>query len=391
MDRLPVTEDALREGSSVAMTRSWVHHGTRPLTLALAATFLLACAGAPSQSAPVAPPPAAAPPSPAADPAPTQAPAPPGPEPTASPRAAVSAPRTFEVQEFPVPRGSRPHDVAPARDGGVWYAAQGSGELGWLDPRSGESRLVKLGAGSAPHGVIVGPDGAPWLTDGGLNAIVRVDPVTQEVRRFDLPAGRRNANLNTAAFDGRGRLWFTGQNGVYGRLDPRTGEAAVFDAPQGRGPYGIAATPAGEIYYASLAGNHIARIDLDSGAATVLQPPTAGQGARRVWADSRGNIWLSEWNAGQAGVYRPADGTWGEWKLPGARPQAYAVYVDEADGVWLSDWGANAMVRFDPATESFTTVELPSPSSGVRQILGRPGEVWLPLSGVDKLAVIRMR
>jgi len=166
---------------------------------------------------------------------------------------------------------------------------------------------------------------------------------------------------------------------------------AVFDAPQGRGPYGIAATPAGEIYYASLAGNHIARIDLDSGAATVLRPPTAGQGARRVWSDSRGHIWLSEWNAGQAGVYRPADGTWGEWKLPGARPQAYAVYVDEADGVWLSDWSANAMVRFDPATESFTTVELPSPSSGVRQILGRPGEVWLPLSGVDKLAVIRMR
>jgi virginiamycin B lyase len=22
-------------------------------------------------------------------------------------------------------------------------------------------------------------------------------------------------NLNTAAFDGRGRIWFTGQNGVY--------------------------------------------------------------------------------------------------------------------------------------------------------------------------------
>jgi len=29
------------------------------------------------------------------------------------------------------------------------------------------------------------------------------------------------------------------------------------------------------------------------------------------------------------------------------------------------------------------------PSCGVRPILGRPGEVWLPLSGVDKLAVIR--
>ena len=41
------------------------------------------------------------------------------------------------VREYPVPAGSRPHDVAPARDGGVWYTAQGSGELGWLDPKTG--------------------------------------------------------------------------------------------------------------------------------------------------------------------------------------------------------------------------------------------------------------
>lgn len=42
----------------------------------------------------------------------------------------------FEVISFPVPAGSRPHDVAPADDGGVWYTAQGSGALGHLNPRS---------------------------------------------------------------------------------------------------------------------------------------------------------------------------------------------------------------------------------------------------------------
>jgi virginiamycin B lyase len=34
------------------------------------------------------------------------------------------------LQEFSVPSGSRPHDVAPAPDGIVWYTAQGSGEVG---------------------------------------------------------------------------------------------------------------------------------------------------------------------------------------------------------------------------------------------------------------------
>ncbi len=293
------------------------------------------------------------------------------------------------ITEYPVPRGSHPHDVAPAPDGTVWYTAQRSGELGRLDPATGETHHIRLGSGSAPHGVIVGPDGAPWITDSGLNAIVRVDPATEEVQVFPLPAGSGYANLNTAAFDGRGVLWFTGQSGVYGHLDPQMGKVEVFDAPRGRGPYGIATTPDGSVYYASLAGSHIARIDLDTGAATVIEPPTPGQGARRVWSDSTGRIWVSEWDAGQVAGYDPATGEWREWRLPGDNPQTYAVYVDERDLVWLSDFGANALVRFDPAREAFDVFPLPSPGASVRQLLGRSGEVWGAESGADKLVVFR--
>jgi virginiamycin B lyase len=295
----------------------------------------------------------------------------------------------FTLQEYPVPAGSHPHDVAPAPDGAVWYTAQATGELGRLDPATGETHHIPLGAGSSPHGVIVGPDGAPWITDSGLNAIVRVDPGTEEVQVFPLPASTGYVNLNTAAFDANGILWFTGQGGIYGRLDPSSGDMQVFDAPGGRGPYGITATPDGMVYYASLANDHIGRIDPQTGEATVLEPPTPGQGARRVWSDSTGKVWVSEWEAGQVAVYDPANDSWKEWKLPGDHPQAYAVYVDDQDIVWLSDFGANALVRFDPATEAFTVFELPSPNAAVRQILGRPGEVWGAESGVDKLVVIR--
>ena len=296
-----------------------------------------------------------------------------------------------EMIEFPVPRGSHPHDVAPAPDGPVWYTAQGSGELGKLDPATGETHHIPLGPGSAPHGVIVGPDNAPWITDSGLNAIVRVDPQTEAVQTFQLPENARNANLNTAAFDGEGILWFTGQSGFYGRLDPVSGQMEVFEAPRGRGPYGIAATPEGKIYYASLAGSHLAAVDPASGEATVLDPPTANQGARRVWSDSAGQLWVSEWNAGQLARFDPATGAWREWRLPGDRPQPYAVYVDDQDQVWLSDFGANALVRFDPVQEIFEVFPLPSAPANVRQILGRPGEVWGAESGVDKLVVIRTR
>ena len=258
-----------------------------------------------------------------------------------------------------------------------------------LNPATGNTHHIPLGSGSAPHGVIVGPDGAPWITDGGLNAIVRVDPVSEQVQRFPLPAGTGYANLNTATFDRQGLLWFTGQSGVYGRLNPATGELAVFQAPRGRGPYGIASTPDGQVYYASLAGSYVGRIDLETGQATVLDPPTSGQGARRVWSDSQGRIWVSEWNSGQVSVYEPDTGRWQEWRLPGERPRAYAVYVDEQDIVWLSDFGGNALVRFDPATEEFRVFPLPSSPGNVRQILGRPGEVWGAESAADTLVVIR--
>lgn len=293
------------------------------------------------------------------------------------------------LREYPVPAGSHAHDVAPARDGGIWYTAQVLGELGWLDPASGKTRQIKLGEGSAPHGVIVGPDGAPWITDGGLNAIVRVSPATQEIRQYPLPAAHPRADLNTETFDRQGNMWFTGQAGVYGRLNPSTGQIEVWEAPRGRGPYGITTVPAGDVYFASLAGSYVARIDLRTGGATVLQPPTPGQGARRIWSDSHGRLWVSEWNAGNLAMYDPAAGRWREWRLPGSDPHPYAVYVDDRDVVWLSDWGANALVEFNPATETFTELPIPTSQAGVRQINGRPGEVWAAESGTDKLLVWR--
>jgi virginiamycin B lyase len=321
------------------------------------------------------------------------------------PGAAVADPATpvaetppascLAIQTYPTLPGEHPHDVAPAADGErVWYTAQLAGALGLLDPGTGAIETIPLGEGSAPHGVIVGPDGAAWVTDGGLNAIARVDAATHDVAVW--PLAGPNANLNTAVFDRDGVLWFTGQNGIVGRLDPATAPAGStlepMPAPRGRGPYGIAVTPGDEVYFASLAGSYLGHVVTGEGEAFALEaidPPTPDQGTRRVWADSRGNLWTSEWNASQVGRYDPATGEWREWRLPGQEPRAYAVYVDERDDVWLSDFGANALVRFDPDTGSFVTLPLPDAGASVRQLLGRPGEIWGAESGADALVVVR--
>src|SRR6516162_3100520 len=300
----------------------------------------------------------------------------------------VSPAAAAEVHYFNVPQGDHPHDVAPAPDGTVWYTGQRAGVLGRLDPKTGGVERIPLGKGSAPHGVIIGPDGAAWVTDGGQNAIVRVDPISKEVKAWPLPASRANANLNTAAFDSKGRIWFTGQAGIYGRLDLTTRKMDVWDAPKGIGPYGITATPSGEIYYVSLAGSFLGRPDLQTGETTVIEPKTKDAGARRVWSDSKGRLWISEWNAGNLSVYDPLSKSWTVHKLPGDEPHAYAVYVDDKGKVWVTDFGANAILSFDPESKAFESFPSDKPDAAVRQLNGRAGEVWGAESGTDRLVLI---
>ncbi|HZQ59812.1 MAG TPA: lyase, partial [Casimicrobiaceae bacterium] len=198
------------------------------------------------------------------------------------------------------------------------------------------------------------------------------------------------ANLNTLTVDSKGRVWFTGQGGIYGRVDPSGNEVKVWKAPRGSGPYGITTTPSGEVYYVSLAGNYLGHVDTETGKVTVLDPPTPNQGARRVWSDSKGRLWISYWNTGQVGMYDPTAKSWREWKLPGSA-HAYSVWVDPEDKVWLTDWTTNALVRFDPVTERFESFESNRPNANVRQMLGRKGEAWGAESGNDRLVMVPTR
>jgi virginiamycin B lyase len=303
--------------------------------------------------------------------------------------AITTAAQAAQVTFYQLPQNAYPHDVAPGPDGIVWYSGQRLGILGRFDPATGTAEQIPLGRSSAPHGVIVAPDGAVWLTDGGQNALVRFEPATRAMKVFPLPANFPHANLNTAVVDKTGTVWFTGQSGVYGRVDPASGKVDAWAAPRGFGPYGITMTPGGEIWYASLAGDHIAHIDRTSGMATVVEPPRKGMGPRRIWSDSKGVLWVSFWNAGGIGRYDTAKKTWTHYPMPKSRSGTYAVYVDKQDRVWATDWQANAVQRFDPASETYSTFPSDRRGAEIRQLNGRPGETWGGESGNDRLIVVR--
>ena len=294
----------------------------------------------------------------------------------------------WRIRAFAARPGSGLHDVACNADGTVWITGQRDGTLNLLDPRDASLKAVNLGSGAAPHGVIVGPDGAAWVTEGGQNAIARVDAKDHRVQLWKLNGGPSSANLNTAVFDKSGVLWFTGQNGVIGRFEPVSEKMQVWEALSGAGPYGIAVTPQNTVWYVSLAGNHLAEIERTTGTPRLVEPPTPQQGARRVWSDSQGRLWISEWNSGNLSRHDPKDGSWRSWKLPGSRPRCYAVYVDATDAVWVTDFAADATLRFDPKTETFATFPSDKSGANVRQLAGRPGEVWGAESGTTRVVAV---
>lgn len=294
-----------------------------------------------------------------------------------------------QVNYCQLPPGSYPHDVAPGPDGSVWISGQQQGFAGRFDPETGVLQKIPLGRGTAPHGVIVGPDGNAWLTEGGQNAIARVDAKTKAVTLFPLPKDFSGANLNTLVFDREGLVWFTGQNGVHGRVDPATGKVDAWASPRGRGSYGITVTPSGDVWYASLAGDYIGRIDRTTGEVTVVDPPRKGAGPRRIWSDSKGILWSSFWHAGGVGRYDPVKKVWTHYPMPQSKSGTYSVYVDDKDRVWATDWMANSIQRFDPVTERYESFPSDKRGANIRQMLGRPGEAWGGESGTDRLVVVR--
>ena len=277
----------------------------------------------------------------------------------------------------------------PAPDGGVWYTGQHDGTLGHLDPATGDVRddpaRCRVRAARRHHRA-----GRRRLDHRRRPERDRPGRCRRPTRSRPSRCRRtgRGANLNTAVFDTDGILWFTGQTGIYGRLDPATGAMEVFDAPEGRGPYGITATPSGDIWYASLAGSHIAH-----------DRPGDRRGDDRRAADAEpgrppGLVRLPRPDLGQRVGRRP-----GRRPRPGdRRVEGVAAPRRRAAGLRrlrrrprhrLADRLRRERDRpIRPVDRDVRLRRAAERDAAVRQLLGRPGEVWGAESARDKLVLV---
>ena len=127
-------------------------------------------------------------------------------------------PKTLDLQEYGLPKGTRPRRLAIDDHDLVYFTDFEGGNLGRLDPKTGDVKMWPSpgGAKSQPYGITITPDGMVWYSESGVkpNTMVRFDPKTEAMARTNIPSGGGTVRNMAATADGRVYIACSGVNKV---------------------------------------------------------------------------------------------------------------------------------------------------------------------------------
>jgi virginiamycin B lyase len=220
-------------------------------------------------------------------------------------------PRTGKVTEYQMPDASvdDPHTAVFDAHGILWFTAQGGNAVGRLDPRTGKIELKKVQTESAlPYGIQTDSKGVPFFCELGTNKMGRIDPTTMTITEYKLPEGARPRRLAIAA---NNTIYFTDfKGGNLGRLDPASGAVKMWPSPGGHesGPYGIAITPDGMVWYSEsgVKPNTMIRFDPQTQKFARAAIPSGGGVVRNMAATTDGRVYIACSGVDKVGVVEPA-------------------------------------------------------------------------------------
>ena len=279
----------------------------------------------------------------------------------------ISGDASITFQRWVVPTlGQRSRDPIQAQDGSIWWNGQWGDLVGRIDPETGEMQEFPLPAGSRPHSITFDNDGNLWYTGNGNGTVGMLDRHTGEITVYPMPDPAAR-DPHTAIFDRNGTMWFTLQNSnMLGRLIPATGDIKLVTMPtEDSKPYGIRLDSQGVPWVACNGSNCLVSIDPETMEITEYLLPQSETTVRRLDIADDDTIWYVNSSLGYLGHFDPKTGEVKEWPSPSGRDShPYALAI--VDGIiWYNESGKrpDALVRFDPVTEEFQS--WPIPSGGV--------------------------
>jgi virginiamycin B lyase len=353
-------------------------------------------------------------------------------------KAAPGWPEPTKIVEYAIPwNDAFPSDIVVDSTGIVWFTDRIVHVIGRFDPSTGTfTRLTPPTPKSAPYGLIGAPDGGLWYAASTAGLIGRIDPATGQIEEHRIPdaaGGPQQLALS------KGVIWFSLRDtGAVGRFDTRTGAMRLTWLEGRLRPYGVAVTPDGHVWFSTMENGYLVEIDPDGGPPRVHdlgEPPPTGPfaslryldengrpairmiadsaeylalpdtlrlrvqihrvrpRARRLAADSAGNLWLTDYRGSRVVRFDPARRDLTSFRSLARGTAPYAIATTRSGLVVYSATGVDRLVILDPESGARTMLDIPTPRGTVRHLWidELRGNVWLPMSDVGRIAVARAR
>lgn len=289
------------------------------------------------------------------------------------------------ITEYDLPRQTiEPHDVIVDADGMVWYSDFGAQFLGKMDPKTGtvsEFPIPVLKDGF-PRGTLdleTDKDGNLWVALMYQGGIAKFDKKSQTFKTWAIPKewqtdATQQAFLSPISSHVDGKVWVKNSDkALIYRLDLATGKfenLGSFKDPvtnQTIGSYGIPADSKNNLYLLDFSAGNIGRLDAKTGKLTVYRTPTANSRPRRGIVDSQDRLWFAEYAGNAIGMFDPKTERIQEWVLPTPWSAPYDVVPDKNGEVWTGSMWTDRITRLDPKSGQFTEYPLPR-STNIRRV-----------------------
>lgn len=175
-------------------------------------------------------------------------------------------------------------------DNNVWVGCYGLYKYFCIDRATGQI-LKTINVSSVthtPYGAVIDQNGIIWSAGGQNNNILRLDTITGSFARINLPHWAYGV-----ALDGNNHLFVTGYaSSRISRIDTLTSKVDwTKTAPNGA--RGVIVTEDGDVWTANLESNTVTRFSNDGVLKATIYP---GKGPSALSIDSKGNIWVVDYN-----------------------------------------------------------------------------------------------